>query len=255
MGIVNITPDSFYEPSRNQSISDVLKVVENMLKDGAEIIDLGAFSTRPGAKAISEDEELERVSKIVQAVMQHFPNLILSVDTFRTAVAKACIDEGVSLINDVSFAANEELIQLCVRHTIPYVLMHVRGTPTTMMNDTAYHHVVKDVFQEMDLKINELKWKGLNDVIVDPGFGFSKTIEQNYEIMKDLSFFKQLQKPILVGISRKSMIYKLLETSPEESLNGTVALNTFALLNGASILRVHDVKPAVEVREIVRKLF
>ncbi len=254
MGIVNITPDSFYEGSRNQSVNEVLATVDKMLQEGADILDLGGFSTRPGAKQISNEEEIQRVAPYVKSIIQHFPETVISIDTFRLDVAKVAADEGAMIINDVSFASDPNLVKFCAENHIPYVLMHMRGTPVDMMANTKYDNVTIEVFKEIQSKIEVLRSRGLNDVIIDPGFGFSKTVEQNYELMGELAFMKELNQPLLVGISRKSMIYKLLETTPENALNGTIVLNTFALMKGADILRVHDVKEAVEVRKLVSKL-
>lgn len=254
MGIVNITPDSFYEGSRNQSISHVLATVDKMLQEGVDILDLGGFSTRPGAKQISNQEEIHRIAPYVKSIIQHFPEAVISVDTFRLDVAKAATDEGAVIINDVSFASDLDLVKFCVENQIPNILMHMRGTPVDMMSNTQYENIAVDVFKEIQSKLNMLRGEGLNDVIIDPGFGFSKTVEQNYELMSELAILKELNQPLLVGISRKSMIYKLLETTPENALNGTTILNTFALLKGADVLRVHDVKEAVEVRMLVSKI-
>jgi len=254
MGIVNITPDSFYEGSRNQSVKAVLTTVDKMLQDGADILDLGGFSTRPGAKQIGNEEEVQRIAPFVKEIITHFPEAIISIDTFRPDVAKAAVEEGAAMINDVSFAADVNLTKFCAENKIPYVLMHMRGIPVDMMSNTSYKNVALDVFTELQSKLVSVQNQGLTDVIIDPGFGFSKTLEQNYELMGRLSYLKKLNRPLLVGISRKSMIYKLLDTTPENALNGTTALNTFALLNGADVLRVHDVKEAVDIRMLLSKL-
>lgn len=254
MGIVNITPDSFYSASRKESISTVIQTVEQMLNDGADLLDFGAFSTRPGAQSVTLEEEIARISPVLNEISRLFPHAILSVDTFRYEVAQAAMDSGADIINDVSFASDPELIAYCSREKIPYILMHMRGTPTTMMEHTNYQHVVNEVVNELSEKVALLESQGLHQLIIDPGFGFSKTLEQNYTLFAHLEQFHQFEKPLLVGISRKSMIYKLLNTSPDEALNGTSALNTVALLKGAHILRVHDVKEAVEVRKIVELL-
>lgn len=254
MGVVNTTPDSFYEGSRSQQVDGVLRIVDKMLSDGADIIDIGAFSTRPGADFVDENIELKRIIPIVDALSKVFPDTPLSVDTYRSSVAHACIQAGASIINDISFASDAELIQCCIDYQIPYILMHMRGTPTDILKNADYEHVGTEVFAEIQSKVYDLLNSGLNDIIIDPGFGFSKTLDQNYLLMRDLSFFKRMRRPVLVGISRKSMIYNLLKTNADSALNGTSVLNTFALLNGADILRVHDVKEAAEVREIVQQL-
>jgi dihydropteroate synthase len=251
MGIVNITPDSFFSGSRKETLRAVIQTVEQMLFEGADLLDFGAFSTRPGAQSVTVEEEIARISPVISEISRLFPHVILSVDTFRHEVAQVAIESGADIINDVSFASDPKLISFCAEHEIPYILMHMRGTPTTMMERTNYKDVVREVLDELCEKIKSLESMGLRQIIVDPGFGFSKTMEQNYELMAGLEQFHQLEKPVLVGISRKSMIYKLLNTKPEEGLNGTIALNTVALLKGAQILRVHDVKEAVEVRKIV----
>ena len=254
MGVVNTTPDSFYEGSRSQQVDDVLRIVDKMLSDGADIIDIGAFSTRPGADFVDEKIELKRIIPIIDALSKVFPDTPLSVDTYRSSVAHACIQAGASIINDISFASDAELIQCCIDYQIPYILMHMRGTPTDILKNANYTHIAAEVFEEIQRKVYDLSNSGLNDIIIDPGFGFSKTLDQNYLLMRDLSFFKRMHRPVLVGISRKSMIYNLLKTNADSALNGTSVLNTYALLNGADILRVHDVKEAVEVREIVQQL-
>jgi dihydropteroate synthase len=254
MGIVNITPDSFYSGSRKETLHTVIQTVERMLADGADLLDFGAFSTRPGAQSVSTEEEIARISPVIREISRLFPDVILSVDTFRHEVAQVAIESGADLINDVSFASDPKLISFCAEHAIPYILMHLRGTPTTMMEHTNYLHVVQEVMTELSEKIKSLESQGLHQLIVDPGFGFSKTVEQNYCLFAQLEQFHQFEKPLLVGISRKSMIYKLLNTNPEEALNGTSVLNTVALMKGAHILRVHDVKEAVEVRKLVELL-
>lgn len=251
MGIVNITPDSFYSGSRKETLRTVIQTVEKMLTDGADLLDFGAFSTRPGAQSVTVEEEIARISPVISEISRLFPPVILSVDTFRNEVARVAIASGADIINDVSFASDPKLISFCADHAIPYILMHMRGTPTTMMEHINYQHVVQEVVDELSGKIKSLESQGIHQLIVDPGFGFSKTLEQNYTLFTQLEQFHEFKRPLLVGISRKSMIYKLLHTNVEEALNGTSALNTVALLKGAHILRVHDVKEAVEVRKIV----
>lgn len=254
MAVINTTPDSFYKNSRSQSEKDLLYLVENALNAGADWLDIGGVSTRPGSSYVDMDEERNRVIPAIQVLKKEFPEAILSVDTFRSEIAREALDFGASIINDVSYGADEKLLTLCAERNVPYVLMHLRGTPDNMMQNTNYEHVVGDVYRELFNKQKELIQLGLKRLIIDPGFGFSKTLEQNYQLIHELDFFKNLNAPLLVGISRKSMIYKLLNTDADAALNGTTALHTVALLKGADILRVHDVKEALEVRKIVEQL-
>ena len=254
MGILNITPDSFYAQSRTTP-TEVLRKAEQMLQEGAMFVDIGGYSSRPNAQEVSEKEELQRVVPMVEALVKHFPDIRISVDTFRAEVARQSLEAGACIINDISAGQIDPAIWEVVAHyQVPYIAMHMRGTPQTKQTYTEYDKLTKDIlyyFSEVKDKARQLK---LNDLIIDPGFGFSKTLAQNYELMQQLALFKALECPILVGISRKSMIYKLLDTTPEAALNGTTALNTFALLHGADILRVHDVKEAVECVKIVGEL-
>ena len=255
MAIVNITPDSFYGGSRNQSEKEVLTSTEKALTEGASIIDLGAYSTRPGATQVSENEEIERLKMTLKVVRKQFPQAIISVDTFRSGVARYVAEEfGVEIINDVSGGTlDEAMFETVARTGAAYVLMHMRGTPETMQQLTHYDNMMSEILSFFEKRSTQLIQLGVNDIILDPGFGFAKTLDQNYELLAKMSYFKELNLPILAGISRKSMIYKLLESTPEEALNGTTVLNTLALLNGANILRVHDVKEALETIQIVRK--
>lgn len=252
MAIVNLTPDSFYSESRNTSAESALNRIENALAQGADIIDLGACSTRPGAEVPSADEEWRRMKDVLTTARRNFPNAIISIDTFRSQVAEQAVDAGADIINDISGGQiDEQMFGTIAKLQVPYVLMHMRGTPATMQQFTNYQNVTSDVIVELSQKLRQLTDLGVHDVIIDPGFGFAKTLEQNYELFAHLSDFKIFELPLLVGISRKSMIYKLFGATPEKSLNGTTILNTFALQNGASILRVHDVPEAVEARKIV----
>jgi dihydropteroate synthase len=248
MGILNITPDSFYSGSRFSATDDALRQAEQMLSEGADFLDVGGYSTRPGATEVTENEEINRIRPIVAALARRFPQAVISVDTFRASVAKVAVSEGAHIINDVSGGqADAAMFATASALGVPYVLMHSRGTPQTMQQLTHYEDIFTELmffFQERILQLQQL---GCRDIIIDPGFGFAKTIEQNYALLKNLSVFHQLEKPLLAGISRKSMIWKKLGTSPEEALNGTTALNTVVLLQGAQILRVHDVKPAAEI--------
>lgn len=251
MGIVNCTPDSFYSSSRKQTETEILKQVEKHLSEGASIIDLGGYSSRPGAQEVSCDEELNRVIPIIETIKKEF-NTIISLDTFRAEVARQGLENGVDIINDISaFEIDHELINVLEKYKCPYILMHMNGTPATMQKNTSYDNLLNDIILFLSNKIQKLKEVGVNDVIIDTGFGFGKTLEQNYELLFNLEGFKILKKPILVGISRKSMIYKKLNTTPENSLNGTTILNTLAINNGASILRVHDVKEAYETIQLL----
>ena len=252
MAIVNLTPDSFYSESRNTSAESALNRIENALAQGTDIIDLGACSTRPGAEVPSTEEEWRRMKDVLTTARRNFPNAIISIDTFRSQVAEQAVDAGADIINDISGGQiDEQMFGTIAKLQVPYVLMHMRGTPATMQQFTNYQNVTSDVIIELSQKLRQLTDLGVHDVIIDPGFGFAKTLEQNYELFAHLSDFKIFELPLLVGISRKSMIYKLFGTTPEKSLNGTTILNTFALQNGASILRVHDVPEAVEARKIV----
>ena len=252
MAIVNLTPDSFYSESRNASAEAALNRIENALAQGADIIDLGACSTRPGADVPSVDEEWLRMKDVLTTARRNFPDAIISIDTFRSQIARQAVEAGADIINDVSGGQiDEQMFSSIAEMQVPYVLMHMRGTPATMQQFTNYQNVTSDVIIELSQKLRQLTDLGVHDVIIDPGFGFAKTVEQNYELFAHLSDFKIFELPLLVGISRKSMIYKLFGTTPEKSLNGTTILNTFALQNGASILRVHDVPEAVEARKIV----
>lgn len=247
MGILNVTPDSFYEGSRTSALDDIVTKADQMLKEGAFILDVGGYSTRPGADNISTQIELERVIPAITAISQAFPEAYISIDTFRSDVARAAVEAGASLVNDVSGGnLDDQMFKTVALLKVPYVLMHMRGTPETMKTLTDYNHLLNDIAAELSAKCSVLKSLGVADIIIDPGFGFAKTIEQNYDILRNLGYFKRLKLPVLAGLSRKSMIYKTLDGTAQEALNGTTALNMAALMNGASILRVHDVKEATE---------
>jgi dihydropteroate synthase len=252
MGIVNTTPDSFYAGSRISDKETVLQLAEQMITDGATIIDVGGQSTRPGSKRISAAEETERVIPVIDAIHARFPQTIISIDSFYSSVVKEAIAAGASIVNDVSAGTiDEELIPTVACLCVPYVLMHMQGNPQTMQQSPVYDNVLLDVFDFLNKKIKYLNTAGINDVIIDPGFGFGKTIAHNFELLSKLDFFKQLSKPLLTGISRKGTIYKTLGITAEEALNGTTVLNTISLLKGASILRVHDVKEAKQAIQLV----
>lgn len=253
MGILNITPDSFYAESRATEEKSIASRIEQIISEGANIIDIGAYSSRPGAETIPADEEYRRLElgmKILRSIDSH---ILVSVDTFRADVARKAIEElDADIINDISGGdIDEKMFETVAQLNVPYILMHMRGTPKNMASMTDYTNVTVEVIKSLAEKVNRLALLGVNDVIVDPGFGFSKTIEQNYELLKNLEIFHELDRPLLVGVSRKSMIYKPLSSTPQEVLNGTTVLNTIALLAGASILRVHDVKEAVEAIKLV----
>jgi dihydropteroate synthase len=255
MGILNITPDSFFDGGKYKNEADILFQTEKMLHEGATFIDVGAYSSRPGAAHISEKEELKRILPVIDLLVKNFPEIILSVDTFRSEIAKETIQNGAAIINDISGGKmDENMFQTVADLQVPYILMHMLGTPQNMQQNPVYEDVTKDIirfFSEQIFKLHQLK---VNDIIIDIGFGFGKTLQHNYEILSNLGLFKNLDAPILVGVSRKSMLYKPLGITANEALNATTAANTIALLNGANILRVHDVKEAVEAIKIVNQL-
>lgn len=255
MGVLNITPDSFYDGGKYKNDVSILRQVEQMLTDGATFVDVGAYSSRPNADYVTEDEELRRLLPIVKLILKQFPEAVLSIDTFRSKVAKQSITAGAALINDISSGKlDTNMMETVAKLQVPYIMMHMRGNPKTMQSLTLYENVVKDILFYFSERISVAKNLGINDVIIDPGFGFAKTIEQNFEILNTLDLFKIIEKPLLVGISRKSMIYKTLNISAKDALNGTTVLNTISLHKGASILRVHDVKAAVECVKLVKTM-
>jgi len=256
MGILNVTPDSFYAGSRQKTGKEICSRIEQILNEGAAIIDVGGYSSRPNAAEVSQEEELARLSGALKIIRSDFPDVTVSVDTFRAEVARVCVDEyGVSMINDISGGMiDEAMFDIVAKLNVPYVLSHIKGNPATMANQCHYDDLIGEIILYFSKKIGQLRQLGVNDIIIDPGFGFAKDVEQNYLLMKHLEALKIFELPILVGVSRKRMIYELLQTTPDESLNGTTALHTFALLHGASILRVHDVKEAMETIKIVEKL-
>jgi dihydropteroate synthase len=254
MGILNVTPDSFYDGGRFTKEESILRQAEKMIKEGAAIIDIGAYSSRPGAIDIPAKEELKRMVMAVSAVHKKFPEIILSADTFRAEVAKAAVDEGASMINDISGGQDDNMFEAVALLKVPYLLMHMRGTPQTMTKLTQYNSLLKDIVDYFHAKIAKLHSLGVKDIIIDPGFGFAKTVEQNFQLLNHLHYFKILEKPILAGLSRKSFLWKTLGTNPDGALNGTTSANTIALLNGASLLRVHDVKEATDCIRLVSQL-
>ncbi len=255
MGILNITPDSFYDGGRYTSQDKIKKQIEKMIISGADIIDVGGYSSRPGAKDISIQDELNRVIPTIEILKQKFPETIVSIDTFRSRVAREAIISGADIVNDISGGnLDPDMFETVSKHKVPYILMHMRGNPKNMMIKTDYENVTKDVCKYFSERIDKAKSFGINDIIIDPGFGFSKTTQQNYELFNNLEFFKEFQRPIIIGISRKSMIYKILNTTPEKALNGSSVLHTISLMKGANILRTHDVKEALECVKIVSQL-
>lgn len=247
MGILNVTPDSFYDGGRHTTQSSILHRVEKMISEGAHFIDVGGYSSRPDAPDIPIEEELKRVIPVVQVIGNKFPETIISIDTFRSEVARQALESGASMINDISAGElDKDMFTLVARTKVPYVMMHMRGTPQTMRTLNQYENLTKEVTDYFHKKIDQLKSLKVTDVVIDPGFGFAKGPAQNFELLSNLGHLRLLEKPILIGLSRKSMIWRTLETTPENALNGTTVLNTIALLKGADILRIHDVKEAAE---------
>ncbi|MBE6300439.1 MAG: dihydropteroate synthase [Parabacteroides distasonis] len=256
MGILNITPDSFFADSRKQTEAAIEGRIQAILSEGGDIIDLGGYSTRPNAPEVSPEEEMSRLSLALKILSSHYPDVPLSVDTFRADIARRCVEEyGVAMINDISGGElDTTMFETVAQLRVPYIIMHMKGTPQTMQQQTDYTDLMEEIMLYFANKIRQLHLLGVNDLIIDPGFGFSKTLEQNYTLMRHMYEFKDLNHPLMVGISRKSMIYKTLGCTPNESLNGTTVLNTYALMNGANLLRVHDVKAAVEAVKLVNQL-
>lgn len=255
MGILNITPDSFFDGGKYKDEESIITQVKKMLDNGATFIDVGAYSSRPGAVHISEEVELNRILPIIELLVSTFPEILISVDTFRSNVAKKCIQLGACMINDISGGnSDSEMYKIVSELDVPYIMMHMQGTPQNMQNNPSYKNITQEIILDFSRKLVELKKMGCKDIIVDVGFGFGKTIEHNYELLKNLELFQQLDCPILTGVSRKSMLYKLLNTTPEYALNATSIANTIALQKGSSILRVHDVKEAIEAIKITQFL-
>jgi dihydropteroate synthase len=255
MGILNVTPNSFFDGGRYNNDSEILSQVEKMLLNGATFIDIGAYSSKPSAEFVSEEEELQRIVPIVQLILEHFPETLISIDTFRSEVAKACIENGAAIINDISAGIlDDKMLEMIAKYNVPYIMMHMRGTPQTMQTMTNYDNIIKEILFYFSERIAQARSLGINDLIVDPGFGFAKTLEQNYEVLQKMELFQMLELPLLTGVSRKSMIYKTLHSSAEEALNGTTVLNTIALTKGAKILRVHDVREAIECVTLFNKI-
>ena len=255
MGILNCTPDSFFDGGKYRNEIQLLQQVEKMITDGATFIDLGAYSSKPNAEFVSEDQELQRIVPVVELLVKHFPDVLLSIDTFRAKVAEACILSGAAIINDIAAGhLDDAMLPTVGKLKVPYIMMHMRGNPQTMVKLTQYDDIIKEMLFYFSDRIHAARAHGIDDIIVDPGFGFAKTLAQNYEVLNKMELFEIAGLPLLAGVSRKSMIYKLLGTTPQEALNGTAVLNTIALTKGAKILRVHDVKEAVEAVTIFEAL-
>lgn len=255
MGILNVTPNSFFDGGKYKNEIEILAQVEKMLLYGATFIDIGAYSSKPNAEFVSEQEEISRIVPVVNLILKHFPETMISIDTFRSEVAKASIESGAAIINDIAAGnLDDKMFEIIAKYNVPYIMMHMRGNPQTMQTLTDYDDIVKEMLFYFSEKVAEARRFGINDLIIDPGFGFAKTTLQNYEVFQKMEFFNILELPILVGISRKSMIYKTLDTTIENALNGTTVLNTLALTKGAKILRVHDVKEAMECVTLFNKI-
>ena len=256
MGILNLTPDSFFQGSRKQTEKEIIERVQQIRKEGADMIDVGGYSSRPNAKYVDEKEEIERLKFGLEILFREFPEAIVSVDTFRSEIARYCVEKfGVAIINDISAGElDKKMFDTVADLNVPYIMMHMKGSPQTMMQHTVYDNMMKEIFLYFSEKINTLHQKGVNDIILDPGFGFSKNTDQNYYLIKVLKEFRIFELPMLVGISRKTMLRDLLDCSVDDALNGTSILNTISLMGGASILRVHDVKEAVECVKIYNKV-
>ena len=247
MGIINITPDSFYDGGKYKDETEIIAQVETMLANGASFIDIGAYSSRPGADHVDESEELARIIPILKLLLKTFPDILISIDTFRSRVADECLSLGAAIINDISAGnLDPNMLEIVGKHRAPYIMMHMKGTPGTMQTMTTYENLLGEILYYFSEKVALARAAGINDIIIDPGFGFAKTLKQNYEILKKFNLLHAMELPILTGVSRKSMIYRLLETTPENALNGSTALHMYALTKGSHILRVHDVKEAME---------
>ena len=255
MGVLNITPDSFYDGGRYKDSKSILNQTEKLISEGATFLDIGAYSSRPGADFISENEELKRIVPVVELIQKNNPDVLISIDSFRAKVIRECVSAGAVISNDISAGKlDPDMIKTVGELGVPYIMMHMRGTPQTMKNHITYQHLINEIYAYFSKQIELARQHNITDIIIDPGFGFAKTLAQNYELLNQMEFFKNLNCPILTGVSRKSMIYKVLGYTDEEALNGTTALNMVALMNGACILRVHDVKEAVECIKLFNQL-
>ena len=254
MGILNLTPDSFYDGGKYKSEKDILLQTEKMITEDATFVDIGAYSSRPGAKHISENEELSRLIPVLELILKRFPELLISVDTFRSKVAKNAIETGACMINDISAGnLDKHMFETIAKLQVPYIIMHMKGNPGNMQTNVDYNNLINDIIYYFSEKINKLRILNVNDILIDVGFGFSKTLDQNYELLGNLNLFKNLNLPILTGVSRKSMLHKFLDITPEDALNATTIANTIALQQGSNILRVHDVKEAIQTIKILEK--
>ncbi len=255
MGILNVTPNSFFDGGKYKKQSEIILQVEKMLSEGATFVDIGAYSSKPRAEFVSEQEEIDRIIPSIEVILKHFPETLLSIDTFRAEVAKASIESGAAIINDIAAGElDDKMFDVIAKYNVPYIMMHMRGNPQTMQTLTQYEDIIKEMLFYFSEKIAKARSLGINDLILDPGFGFAKTMDQNYEILKKMELFNLLELPVLAGVSRKSMIYKTLNNTAQEALNGTTILNTIALTKGAKILRVHDVKEAMECVALFEKI-
>lgn len=255
MGILNVTPDSFFDGGKYKDDSSILRQVEKMVNEGATFIDIGAYSTRPGALEVDEANELKRIVPIISLILQKFPEAMLSIDTFRSNVARECIGNGAAIINDISAGLHDDnMLSTVANLNVPYIMMHMRGTPQNMQQKTEYKDILKEILLFFSERLSLAKSLGIKDILIDPGFGFAKNLNQNYEILRQLEMMSFIDHPLLVGISRKSMIYKILDTTADQALNGTTALHMICLQKGAKILRVHDVKEAMECVKLQEQL-
>ena len=253
MGILNVTPNSFFDGGKYKTESVILSQVGKMLTDGATFIDVGAYSSKPSAEFVSEKEELNRIVPVLNLILEKFPDCLISIDTFRSEVAKVCLENGAAIINDISAGnLDDKMLETIAKYNVPYIMMHMRGTPQTMQKMTNYDNIVKEMLFYFSERVAKARSYGINDLIIDPGFGFAKTLEQNYEVLQKLELFEMLELPLLVGFSRKSMISKRLDIKVDDSLNGTSILNTFAVTKGASLIRVHDVKEAKQIVSLLK---
>lgn len=255
MGVLNVTPNSFFDGGKYKNEDEIILQVDKMLFDGATFIDIGAYSSKPSAEFVSEQEEIDRIVPVIESILKHFPKTLLSIDTFRAEVAKISIENGAAIINDISAGElDDKMFAVVAQYNVPYIMMHMRGNPQTMPSLTHYDDIIKEMLLYFSEKVKKARSLGINDLILDPGFGFAKTTDQNYDVLQKMELFNLLELPVLAGVSRKSMIYKTLNNTPQEALNGTTVLNTIALTKGAKILRVHDVKEAMECVTLFNKM-
>jgi dihydropteroate synthase len=255
MGILNVTPNSFFDGGKYKNEGEIISQVEKMLSEGATFIDIGAYSSKPSAEFVTEQQEIDRIVPAIELILKHFPEALLSIDTFRASVAKASIESGAAIINDIAAGElDDKMFDVIAKYNVPYIMMHMRGNPQTMQSLTQYEDIVKEMLFYFSEKVRKARSFGINDLILDPGFGFAKTTDQNYEVLQEMELFNLLELPVLAGVSRKSMIYKTLGNTAQEALNGTTVINTIALTKGAKILRVHDVKEAVECVTLMNKI-